>query len=104
MRASVSSLACWNTSRRRGPHGLVKRRFPGRAGAIGGRTRTSADLRGLPAWHRDTRRRDVGHLAAPGRSEERRVGKGVDLGGRRMIKKNIDRREDEGWVVYSSAE
>src|SRR5688572_31633031 len=36
-----------------------------------------------------------GRGADGGRSEERRVGKGVDLGGRRIIKKKRKKKEDE---------
>src|SRR3712207_6986680 len=43
----------------------------------------------LPANFLELRTREVRRIPLPRRSEERRVGKSVDLGGRRIIKKKM---------------
>src|SRR5256884_9998704 len=61
--------------------------------------------RGRDAWgkkHARTRgpsRRSNAKTASSLRSEERRVGKSVDLGGRRIIKKKKKKEKDKGRII-----
>src|SRR5258708_37637122 len=96
------------------PRGIGKRRWhaiPGRTGALcllyarrisiaGHRARRAGRCGGTSlsfAHGKKRRSKDTGHACAAARtklqrSEERRVGKSVDLGGRRIIKKKKKRK------------